>query len=1245
MTIKCSRFSRDRYYIFLLVFLSIITHIVWFTPNSIITNSDWGHYQQNALNELFKTAGTWMSYNNFGAVNIQLPFYAFMSVWSLLGHLGLSYDIATKITFFAPIAILNFVAPYTLFKSIFKDKNAAFAGAIFYGTTTYGIANDPPIQMVYALAPLIFYYFIRATNDWKLVNWIIFLLLYSLGITYEVRIMYIVTIILFAYILCFKLSSIYQLLKASIFVIPAVVLLNLYWILATVRGATNAISATANRGLFGDNLFDLAHALTLTNWYWTGNTPNDSFIKQSIPLILWPIPVFILFSLTQIRKNTFKNWTLFFLLVGLLGVFLTKQVDEPFGFVYAWLYGNFPGFNLFREASKFFVLSSFGYAGLLTGGIIMLKKFRVGFVYPLVVITVVCIALTNAIPLVTGKFGGLFVSRHVPTSYNTVNDYLKRQVGFGRTYSLPASSRWLYYSQEQPTVSAVTVAQNDFQSYSTVDNALNPQEQVIEQSITEPLLKQYSQQLFNLASIRYIIVPLRDTANDDDFFQFYGNDRNFYIDVLNGIPWLKRLNVGTNQIAVYENKTYSSYFTASTELNQVSNFTNADNDYSFQSDALQDNSFDFTASNNLPMGSKTTMPTRKIEDINDFISPKSISANKISIKQALSDNRNNILYANTNQQEYSYQIINNNLDFLSETENLLSVDGNNIGNSAPDHLLYSAPIENGIQYQFSEGNLLNTVNDNWRLSAVSIGNVNTPLVLYKDLSSTNLINDGSFASGLWQSKVQDCNDYGDAASISMGLSVDPATKNGEVLEFRAGNHTACTSSNTINVVPGQKYSISYNYYLQNTQRAGYRLNFSNANHSIIQNYQVSQDQKWYTLNNIFTVPTNVHTVTLQLLGLPNENGQQYGKTYYTNVAIKPLSYVDTISDSPKITYTKINLSGDSFNAVVSGANYHFNNLIPNATFNDGLWQKKVGDCDAYDNHPVLNMFLNKRYTSTGSVSLELDATRHNACTGPPNINVQAGKTYMLSFDYQSPTESSASYYISFNNPNGTVISQTLSLNNTNWHTFIREFTAPVGSSYMSLSVYSFGDPYGRKKEINRYDNFDMIEMPPLANRYYIVSTATNKLNQPKNIRFTSNSPTKKLVTITGATTPFYLNMSEAYDTHWQLEINNSKVHGIDSWLPTAKPDVVSASDHYDLDDFANGWYVDINQLCKKENLCTKNPDGSYNLSLIVEFTPQRYFYVGLIISGATLVGCLSYLCYYFAKHRRPSKGKIYVAQK
>jgi len=120
-------------------------------------------------------------------------------------------------------------------------------------------------------------------------------------------------------------------------------------------------------------------------------------------------------------------------------------------------------------------------------------------------------------------------------------------------------------------------------------------------------------------------------------------------------------------------------------------------------------------------------------------------------------------------------------------------------------------------------------------------------------------------------------------------------------------------------------------------------------------------------------------------------------------------------------------------------------------------------------------------------------------------------------------------------------------------------------------------------------------------------------------------------------------MSESYHDKWQAQLNNNKVNGFfKSWVPFVKPDIIADEQHFKYMTFLNGWYIDSAKLCQSndggiKNGCTKNDDGSYDIEMVIEFTPQRWFYLGLLISGTTFISLISYLVYDFIKRRRKNK--------
>jgi hypothetical protein len=95
--------------------------------------------------------------------------------------------------------------------------------------------------------------------------------------------------------------------------------------------------------------------------------------------------------------------------------------------------------------------------------------------------------------------------------------------------------------------------------------------------------------------------------------------------------------------------------------------------------------------------------------------------------------------------------------------------------------------------------------------------------------------------------------------------------------------------------------------------------------------------------------------------------------------------------------------------------------------------------------------------------------------------------------------------------------------------------------------------------------------------------------------------------------------------------NDNLPNGVfyETWL---EEPVDSNRNHLMANGYANSWIIDPVAVYKDGN-GKRNPNGSYDFELIIEFWPQRLFYIGAIISSITLFLCFGYFCYcYFKKH-------------
>lgn len=628
--------SKSHLQILLLLAIVLGTHWFWFVPGTLLTSQDWWYFYPKALQELGRDWNVWFGQENLGADNPQVYFYPMKLLWSELAKLGFSYTLITKVTFLYPMLILGATSMYTwLVHKI--GKWPAFWVGLYFTTTTYFLTRQTAhlnIAMLYAFAPFLILAVENFVKKASIKSGLWLALALSFGFLYELRITLLVLIISILWVVGTEFSSLQANftklngLKSIVITGLVTVLINLFWIIPTVF-ARGSISAIAGRGVFGNNWFTLKTALFNFDPEWTGGFPDINFQTQPIPLyyMLLLVPLVYAFYLGVIRKN---KYILSGLLIAFLGVMLTKQASAPFPTLYTWLYEHIPGFNLFREASKFYVFTGVGYSVLLGYALFYTYKLdswwaRVFSAAQMVLILI--LATSSSLPVVTKELGTMFTNRAPNAEYTRLADTIASTPNFARTLAIPIRTRWMYMDQLHPVLS-LSENPNLYQkpelvltSVATADSGVE-QQLVINRFIRTEAF-QYT--LENLA-VEYIIVPQDFGIADEDVFRYFGGStqgvqkaRATFVSTLDAVSFLQK-DLSYQTITVYKNTRYAqtqsytnvaSALTLPEQTNQVAYAKKLNNEVS---EAIQFSPQDLTYNYTLKVKNSTLVAVSRITE-------------------------------------------------------------------------------------------------------------------------------------------------------------------------------------------------------------------------------------------------------------------------------------------------------------------------------------------------------------------------------------------------------------------------------------------------------------------------------------------------------------------------------------------------------------------------------------------------------------------------------------------------------
>lgn len=580
---------------FIILFLLVaIVYKTWFFPGLITAGDFWplfvSMYDNRPIN-LY--AWDWGYSSGMGGfvgslLWVYLNFGLATTVWGKF--MGFDWAVVERLAYFYPFLAICVVGSFLIFKKLLDSSKAAVISSGIFSFNTYilmlvGGGQVAGVGMAYALTPIVLYSFIisisrRNTSFKKSVLYsALAALMISIQIVYDLRIAYVTILAIFIYGIFYLLFAEKRrdaIVKIIIGILPTFVLttlLNMFWVLPTLFNHSISFAElgetyTSVESLKYFSFGRIEYSASLLHPYWPENIFGLVPFFNPFFLIL---PLLAFTSLLFLHSNKkFRKLVLFFCTLGIVGIFLAKGSNEPFGILYIWMFENVPGFVMFRDPFKWYVLIILSYSFLIPFSILNIFNYLetvnrklpqyskyIKFQYAWVII-VTCTLITLISPALFNKLDGNFKNSVIPSEYEKLEQFLDSQTKYSRTMWVPTVQRYGYYSANHPSISG----RDFFHTYN--DSELI---KIFQSESTEEILQELS--------IKYVIVPF--DAKEEIYLTDRKYDPKLYsktLSSLSNVSYLNRIdefkNIGVFEVSNPKNHFWHEDFENIIEYRKVS---------------------------------------------------------------------------------------------------------------------------------------------------------------------------------------------------------------------------------------------------------------------------------------------------------------------------------------------------------------------------------------------------------------------------------------------------------------------------------------------------------------------------------------------------------------------------------------------------------------------------------------------------------------------------------------------------
>lgn len=447
-----------------LVTSSIIVY-GWFSDRSLIISSDLTFPLQPILYFRDSLLYQWLPNFNGGIPHTVAPSLLFFHGISAAVNIFIHNVIQIQFFHYLFWLVLPIITFFVLTNYLFRKNDrkllCIFFAELFYSLNLYRVImfGDAAHMSIYAASPLAMYFFIKALEQTK--NYFYYAVLISFisliasgaGANPPMYAVFLMPLIFFWILIVTEsiarknfISTFLPSLRFLLYFFIISFLVNLYWLLPFVN---QYIQTAISGSIKGANLIDwssgvsgetsIANVIRMQGaWDWYSGFGGDPYVPYAnnyhtnIALLLlgYMLPAFAFCSIYFARHR----YTIFFLLLTLVGIIFSQGAHSPFGPVYNFMSRYIPLFWMFRSPwYKFSFLAAFGYSylGALSAVIVYSflksrKRFLTkSFLPSIFLISIIGGTLLYGYPLLTGdKFPKAGVYKTLPASHVKIPQYV-----------------------------------------------------------------------------------------------------------------------------------------------------------------------------------------------------------------------------------------------------------------------------------------------------------------------------------------------------------------------------------------------------------------------------------------------------------------------------------------------------------------------------------------------------------------------------------------------------------------------------------------------------------------------------------------------------------------------------------------------------------------------------------------------------------------------------------------------------